>query len=377
MGGSRGNRGSELPAHGTRGGLKSGEGGAGEGEAGRGEGAHGMRPYDMPREDGPAVETAPGWPLAAKSAYADSDAAMRSEPSGQGHQSVKRRGGRPNEGKASGGEALEELVRLVAAGAGYRGLAPELIVAVGARELAKRRNLKEAVKATRSKLHQVAGAYFPRQEYERWLGMLRAAAPGGTEALKAACREIMSAHASTRERLPVLDELYTRTLGDGGAIGSVLDVACGLNPLAIPWMPLAVGAEYHAYDVYPELAAFLDEALPLLGVRGAAHVADVTAAPPEERAEVALVCKALPCLEQLDKAAGSRLLDALNVGRLLVTYPVRSLGGRGKGMAATYDAQMRRLLEGRGWPVSRYDFVTELAYVVMKSAGTDGDTRLP
>lgn len=264
---------------------------------------------------------------------------------------------------------VEELVRLVAAGAGYHGLAPELIAAVGRRELAKRRSLKEAVKATRSKLHQVAGAYFPRQEYERWLVLLRGAAADGREALKSACWEIMSAHASTRERLPVLDKLYSRSLGEGAAITSVLDVACGLNPLAIPWMPLAPGAEYHAYDVYPDLAAFLIEALPLLGVRGIAHVADVTASPPQERAEVALVCKALPCLEQLDKAAGSRLLDALHVERLLVTYPVRSLGGRGKGMAVTYDAQMRRLLEGRGWAVSRYDFSTELAFVIEKGRG--------
>ena len=266
---------------------------------------------------------------------------------------------------------LEELVRLVAAGAAYRGLSPDLITSVGARELAKRRNLKEAVKATRSKLHQVTGAYFPRQEYDRWLTMLRAAAASGEpESIRAACRTIMGQHASTRERLPILDELYTRTLGALGPISRVVDVACGLNPLAIPWMPLAPGAEYHAYDVYPELAAFLNEALPLLGVRGSAIVADVTTSPPAEWTEVALVCKALPCLEQLDRAAGSRLLDALEARWLLVTFPVRSLGGHGKGMIATYDTQMRRLLEGRGWNITRHEFATELAFVLLK-----GDTQ--
>jgi 16S rRNA (guanine(1405)-N(7))-methyltransferase len=269
--------------------------------------------------------------------------------------------------EAAGRGELEELVRLVAAGAGYRGLSRELIASVGARELAKRRNLKEAVKATRSKLHQVTGAYFPRQEYDRWLALLReAAATGEGELVRAVCRTILAQHASTRERLPILDELYSQTLGDFAPITSVIDVACGLNPLAIPWMPLAPGAEYRAYDVYPELAAFLNEALPLLGVRSTATVADVTVSPPAEHAQVALVCKALPCLEQLDKAAGSRLLDTLDAQRLLVTYPVRSLGGRGKGMIATYDAQLRRLLEGRDWDVARYEFTTELAFVLTK-----------
>lgn len=289
------------------------------------------------------------------------------------------RGGKPGSTRGDSGRSsetatearaaseLEELVRLVAVGAGYRGLSHDLIASVGARELAKRRNLKEAVKATRSKLHQVTGAYFPRQEYGRWLALLRdAAASGERERLRSACRVVMAEHASTRERLPILDELYTRTLGSIGPISRVVDVACGLNPLAIPWMPLAPAAEYHAYDVYPELAAFLAEAMPLLGVRGTAAVADVTVAPPVERAEVALVCKALPCLEQLDKTVGSRLLDTLDARYLLVTYPVRSLGGRGKGMVATYDAQLHRLVEGRGWSVTRYDFTTELAFLITK-----------
>src|SRR5258708_37609190 len=115
---------------------------------------------------------------------------------------------------AEGRSELEELVRLVAAGAGYRGLSRELIASVGARELAKRRNLKEAVKATRSKLHQVTGAYFPRQEYDRRLALARAgAASGDREQVRAACRTILAQHASTRERLPLLDELDSQTLG--------------------------------------------------------------------------------------------------------------------------------------------------------------------
>jgi 16S rRNA (guanine(1405)-N(7))-methyltransferase len=270
-------------------------------------------------------------------------------------------------------EALDELVRQVTANPRYRGISRDLIAAVCARELASHRRMKEAVKATRSKLHQVAGAYFERQDYDRWLAMLgEVRAPGGLNARQAACRVILGAHASTRERLPILDTFYARTLGELGPIHSVLDVACGLNPLTIPWMPLAPDVEYYAVDVYPELAAFLNAAFPLLGVRGSAHVADVTVAPPAVHAEVALVLKALPCLEQLDRSASSRLLEAIDADRVLVTYAVRSLGGKRKGMVTTYDAHLRDLLAGggsaagRAWGVTRYDFTTELAYVIVK-----------
>lgn len=265
-------------------------------------------------------------------------------------------------------DALSELVRQVAAGANYRGISHKVIAAVGARELAKRRTLKEAVKATRSKLHQVAGAYFAQPEYDRWLSMLRDAASAGDDgaALKAACRVILGSHASARERLPILDDLYARTLGDLAPIQRVLDVACGLNPLTIPWLPLAPGATYRAYDIYPALADFLNAAFPLLGVYGVAEVADMTTAPPREHADVALVLKALPCLEQLDRDVSGRLLESLDARCLLVTYPVRSLGGRSKGMLATYDERLRALVAGRGWQVTRYEFATELAYVITK-----------
>ena len=266
----------------------------------------------------------------------------------------------------SGDSMLDALVGKVAASIGYRGMAQELIASVGTRELAKRRSLKEAVKATKSRLHQVAGAYFPQQDYARWLAMLEAASATGRDALVDTCRVIMRQHASTRERLPILEDFYARTLGDLPPPRRVLDLGCGLNPLAIPWMPLAPNAEYRAYDVYPDLAAFLTACLPLLGVRGTAEVADLTATVPTEPADVALLLKLLPPLERLDPAAPARLLDALNAEHLLVSYPVHSLGGRRKGMVATYDAQMERLFAGKGWRIERYEFATELAFRIRK-----------
>lgn len=270
---------------------------------------------------------------------------------------------------ATSDDILEALVQSVVASFRYRDIARELITAVGARELARRRTLKEAVKATRSKLHQVTSAYFPHQDYAGWLtSLVQAAESERPDEVKAACRIILGQHSSTRERLPILDTLYAETLGGLSPLRRVLDVACGLNPLTIPWIPLTPSAEYVTYDVYPALAAFLEAALPLLGVRGAAHTADVTAIPPAGHFDLALLLKALPCLEQLDKGVSARLLDALDADHVLVTFPVHSLGGRRKGMVATYDTQMERLLAGKPWSVARFAFATELAFLITKSA---------
>src|SRR5262249_50410076 len=199
-----------------------------------------------------------------------------------------------------------------------------------------------------SKLHQVAGAYFPRQDYSGWLKALeQAATTRNPEAMKAACRAILAQHSSTRERLPILDEFYARALASLPPPRRVLDIACGLPPLPPPGMPLAPNPGFVVTAVYPDRGAFLETALPLLGLRGMARVADVTVASPTEHADLVLLLKALPCLEQLDIASGARLLDAVHTDHLLVSFPVRSLSGRGKGMMATYDAQMKRLLAGK------------------------------
>jgi 16S rRNA (guanine(1405)-N(7))-methyltransferase len=67
--------------------------------------------------------------------------------------------------------------------------------------------------------------------------------------------------------------------------------------------------------------------------------------------------------------AGARLLDTLAARFVLVSFPVRSLGGREKGMAATYEARFATLVAGRGWSVRRYRFATELAFLVDKGGG--------
>jgi 16S rRNA (guanine(1405)-N(7))-methyltransferase len=265
-------------------------------------------------------------------------------------------------------DALDQLVSAILASPRYRSVCADFVRSIGARELAKRRSLKEAIKATRNKLHQVGGAYLEgRMDYPAWLDELREAAQfADQEAFRFACARIMKSHASTRERLPILDRFYAIVLAELAPVHSVLDVACGLNPLAVPWMPLAENATYHACDIYQDMVDFLNEFLALAGVRGDAQACDVIQSCPTQQADVAFVLKTIPCLEQVDKSAGLRLLDAINADHLLVSFPIYSLGGRDVGMPNTYEARFRDLIAQRNWSVRRFEFATELAFLVAK-----------
>ena len=260
---------------------------------------------------------------------------------------------------------LPRLVEAVSASAKYHHICQECVEHIGRQELAKRRNLREAVKAAKNKLHQVGGAYLQDEaRYTVWLEALRALRH--PEDLRPLCRQIMGAHASTRERLPILDEFYATCLAGLPPARSVLDVACGLNPLARPWLPLAEDAAYYALDIYEDMLAFVQSFLdlPQTGVRGRAEARDVLQPGPLPRVDLALVLKTIPCLEQLDKTAGARLLDSLQADHLLVSFPAHSLGQRDKGMVENYEARFRQLMADRPGQIRRFVFASELAFLV-------------
>ncbi len=263
---------------------------------------------------------------------------------------------------------LAQLVEAVHASRKYRHVSEAFISSIGTRELERGESLKEAIKATKNKLHQVGAAFLDDEmSYASWLAELRLAARSGDrQVLRDACARIMLHQSSTRERLPILDQFYPTILADLPPVHTLLDVACGLNPLAIPWMPLAAHATYYAYDIYQDMMDFLNAGMKFFEVEGLAQARDVIQSPPQQKVDLALILKALPCIEQVDKSAALRLLSEINAEYLLVSFPAQSLGGRRRGMAVNYEARFRALLADKDWSIKRFEFASELAFLITK-----------
>ncbi len=264
---------------------------------------------------------------------------------------------------------VDQLIEAVLASSRYRSIDRNFVRYLGRRELARRHNLKEAIKATKNKLHQVGGAYqngTPR--YAVWLDKLRQAAhTGDREHMLDTCKWVMGHHSSTRERLPMLEQFYSTILADLPPINSVIDIACGLHPLAIPWIPLSEQAQYYAYDIYQDMMDFLNECMTLLPVQGYGEVCNVLQDCPTQKVDVAFLLKAIPCLEQVDKSAGLHLIETINADHLVVSFPAYSLGGRKKGMVTNYEVRFYELVENKPWSMRRFAFPTELVFLISKS----------
>ena len=271
-------------------------------------------------------------------------------------------------------DPLTETITALRTSSKYVHVSKDLLQRIAAEELAKRRNTKAAIKAAKNKLHQIGGAYQGDMRYAKWLATLSTAPHPLTPS--SPLRAILAHHASTRERLPLLDTFYQRIFALlPTPITAVLDVACGLNPLTLPWMPLSKDVRYLACDIYGDMMDFLNQCFAELGyVNAQAEVCDVISTLPQRLSvstpvDVAFVLKTIPCLEQVNKTIGPRLLDILNAKHIVVSFPAQSLGGRNKNMATNYAAHFAELMADRPWPhsVQRLDFVTELVFVVTRT----------
>ena len=252
----------------------------------------------------------------------------------------------------------------------YRSLDEDFIRRIGAQELERQRSYKDAVHSTRNRLHQVSCSYQEKPiDFINWQEKLRQIPNSfGSEETKVFCKSMMREHTSTNERLPILDCFFRDTLAGLPEIHTILDCACGLNPLSLPWIPCNKGVAYQACDVSTDLAVFLGKFFEHFNIDGKAWTCDLTTEVPDGHFDLALILKTATCLEQQDKNATTRLLEGINAKYILLSYPIASLGGHDKGMIRNYSDHFERLSANWTGGLKRFEFETELAFLLIRGS---------
>ncbi|MCA9935757.1 MAG: hypothetical protein KC415_17605, partial [Anaerolineales bacterium] len=227
-------------------------------------------------------------------------------------------------------DEVDALVTAVKQSKKYGDTSEATIRELAAEALRRYKKPKQALKAVRTQLHSIMAPYLGDPVYEQAAERLTAVfATHDPAQIKAACGDILHDHLSTRERLPILDTFYDEIFRITGKPASLLDIACGLNPLAFLWMGLPASAEFYAYDIHEPRIAFINHYFALQGLRPLAKVQDIALQFPQERADVALFLKEMPRFARNYGDLGRPLLEALNVRWLVVSFPeVSTHGGR-------------------------------------------------
>jgi len=266
-------------------------------------------------------------------------------------------------------------------GAKYNMLYPPLMERIYKEETHK--GGRDAVKATKTRLHQMFGAYVQGNAHKKAAALLQELEAGGDA--QAISRGIMGLHASTKERLPHLGDFLAFICKQVGKVETVLDLGGGFNPFSVPfWQECfyetsseMVGrlddcenalesgsalsqisklmgesedthvghsctrsiAAYYAYDIDVRTRDLLNRFFAYLNLPQTAACADLAVETPTEKVDLALMCKLVPVLEAQLPGRGFELARETNAKFLAITYPLKSLGGREKGMGKNYAAQ--------------------------------------
>ena len=207
----------------------------------------------------------------------------------------------------------------------YRNLCEETLDRVARWAVARHGVRSEATKAAKRKLHQVYGAFFTKIDFKGLDGLVRVLSESSTEdEIRRTCAMILQLHSSTAERIPIIEDLYPAIFRETEWPETVVDLGCGLNPFALPWMAFGREVTYRAYDIDARLISCINEFLVRLGRPPAAECRDLLALHPKVAADLVLLMKTLPSLERQEKGASSRLLREIEADYAIATFPASS-----------------------------------------------------
>ncbi len=186
-----------------------------------------------------------------------------------------------------------------------------------------------------------------------------------SEKLKTWCLERMRRHASSRERLPYLDTFYQKIFAMIGTPKSIIDLACALDPLGLPWMSLPLTTQFLAYDIHQPRLDFLQVFFQHFYPQAQAIHQDILTSIPGQEADCAFFFKEAHRLEKRRPGSNRDLFVVLNVSWLVVSLPSRDLAGHHS--LETYHTNLiQKAIEGQPWRLTVDIVGDELLFFIQK-----------
>ena len=266
---------------------------------------------------------------------------------------------------------ISELVDKIANSRSYRktGIPRRTIEDVLNREFARFPKETDALRSARAILHNIMAPYLGDPDYTaETIKLAGIFASQDRSAIKDFCLEILARHDSTRERIPYLKEFYMTINEIAPHPRVILDLACGLNPFALPFMGLPQSIEYHAYDIHQPRVDLINSFFAGQNLPSLAETRDVLLDPPQVKADAAFIFKEAHRMEKRRKGCSRELVKAIDAKVIFISLPNRSLDGQ-RDLRQRMDALFEQISADLGGETGSCAFPGETLYWIRKSNG--------
>jgi 16S rRNA (guanine(1405)-N(7))-methyltransferase len=265
----------------------------------------------------------------------------------------------------------QAMIEKILCGKKYRELdIPHATVAdLFEQELKKGLKKNKTVKAVKAKLHNIIAPYLDTLDYaETGMTIDRINPQDDATELVDLCRDILSAHDSTRERLSYHQDFFAYLFSCIGPHCKILDLACGLNPVFLPLVPLPEEMEYIAYDIHGPRINLLNHIFQKASLNARAVNQDILIKAPSEKACAAFLFKEAHRIEKRESGGSRRLIQSVQAHTIFISLPTHNLHGR-----FNLQERMERLVDttihGIADLIETKEFASEMVYMVRKRDG--------
>lgn len=177
--------------------------------------------------------------------------------------------------------------------------------------------------------------------------------------------DLLRRHEASKERIPYIRRYYKEIFGLLPPIGSILDLGCGLNPVAITFMPVSPQVHYTAVDLSLDLVDFINDFFRLAGISGIAIQSNLLNGIPDIEADLTLVQKTLPLLDRVEKGAARRLFNAVRSPNAVVSFKTAKKPAK-TGDSWDFIAEYESLLAASSWETVKLVYPNEIVFVLKR-----------
>jgi len=247
----------------------------------------------------------------------------------------------------------------------YAGINRAVVERICLETIPKYAKPKDVIKAVKKELHIIHESFLSEDCHRKAEALLDGyLRPEGITADQDFALQLMALHASTRERLGRVEDIYGYISGYLKADDRIIDMGCGFNPFALPFFTVRP-KHYVAYDISSSTVRTLDHYFTLAGLPYRAEMLDAAMQRPAAvKGDVLFMFKLFPLLERQKKGRAYEILHTASC--TIVSFPLKSASGREKGMEAFYASQFETGLPPEFAIAEKKIFLNEMFYVMYR-----------
>ncbi len=231
------------------------------------------------------------------------------------------------------------------------------------------KEVTQIVKAIREEIHHVYGVY-QTQDIGKIAGCLdkleKDLKNKPIEKTKEDHDKILRLHRSTTERLESYEHFFEDIFAITGKPKSIIDLACGLNPMAWPYYQLR-NIRYYAYEMNDQDVKYIQQYFQIIqphtNIQGEAIRLDITKdALPTVGADICLLLKVLDLIEPI---IAEKIITTVKATWFVISFPTKTITDQE--MRFKRRAGFQKMLRRLGIRYQTLSYDNEIVYIFKRT----------